>query len=72
MIFEEAYVWKEKRIWKSCALQGAMLRLFCPLGLLAALTGLAGGGVGTLFHKAVEYATGVPNRPQLDFYTCCP
>jgi H+/Cl- antiporter ClcA len=32
---------------------------FVRWGLLAALTGLVGGGVGTLFHKAVEYATGV-------------
>lgn len=32
---------------------------FVRWGLLAALTGLVGGGVGTLFHKAVEYATAV-------------
>ncbi len=32
---------------------------FVRWGLLAALTGLVGGGVGTLFHKAVEYATDV-------------
>lgn len=38
---------------------GRYVLAFVRWGLLAALTGLAGGGVGTLFHKAVEYATGV-------------
>ena len=43
---------------KLCA-AGRYVAAFVRWGLLAALTGLAGGGVGTLFHKAVEYATGV-------------
>lgn len=38
---------------------GQYILAFVRWGLLAALTGLVGGGVGTLFHKAVEYATGV-------------
>lgn len=38
---------------------GRYILAFVRWGLLAALTGLVGGGVGTLFHKAVEYATGV-------------
>ena len=49
---------KKNEYGKLCA-AGRYVAAFCPLGLLAALTGLAGGGVGTLFHKAVEYATGV-------------
>lgn len=38
---------------------GRYILAFVRWGFLAALTGLVGGGVGTLFHKAVEYATGV-------------
>ena len=36
---------------------GRYIIAFIRWGVLASLTGLVGGGVGTLFHKAVEYAT---------------
>lgn len=59
MIVEEACVMERKTYMEKLRSAERYVVAFVRWGLLAALTGLVGGGVGTLFHKAVEYATAV-------------
>ena len=56
-IVEEACVMERKTDMNKLRSAGRYIIAFIRWGVLASLTGLVGGGVGTLFHKAVEYAT---------------